>query len=104
LFQGQKNMRIGQQRTAGIVYRRGKAVSSIELNGSTDSRCGHFTPASPSNQMVDWRKVHEARRLLVAGHYDREEVLETVLDAILMDLAEPRDARAIQAAEVGELR
>jgi hypothetical protein len=53
---------------------------------------------------IQWRKVQAARRRLDAGYYDREDVLENVLDAILADLTESEDVHAMQATDTGERR
>lgn len=97
-------MTIGRQRTARIAGAQEETVPSPGRNSSRPGGRGHFVQAGTAKQTIDWRKVQEARRRLDAGHYDQEDVLETVLDLVLTDFAEPKHVSAMHTAEVEELR
>lgn len=46
-----------------------------------------FTEDSEKTAVVRWNKVCTARQRLAEGRYDRDELLDRVLEAILDDMA-----------------
>ncbi len=77
-------------------------MAATEVSHVTEGECRRLISVHRRVPVLDWKKVRRARRRLAAGHYERHDVLDAVLDAVIADLAEPQNADALQAVEVSK--
>lgn len=78
---------IAEKSNNRVMFRPTRDTSPLRVaDGRRRGRRSSLIPVAGAGRILSTAKVCTARRLLAAGRYDTEEMLELVLDILIEDL------------------